>query len=72
MFYLCVARKNVSRVKQIEERVVREKRRTNVCVSLSLCFTSCVLCLSLSISLSFLVVRIYLNPRYKVPCSYRQ
>jgi hypothetical protein len=58
MFYLCVARKNVSRVK----RVVREKRRTNVCVSLSLCFTSCVLCLSLSVSISFLVVRNYLIP----------
>jgi len=61
MFYLCVARKNVSRVKELK-RGVREKRRTNVCVSLSLCFTSCVLCLSLSISISFLVVRNYLIP----------
>ena len=35
MFYLCVARKNVSRVKELKRESAREKRRT-MCVRVSL------------------------------------
>jgi len=51
MFYLCVARKNVSRVKELK-RELRGKRAERMCACLSLFVLQAAFCVSLSLFLS--------------------